>query len=272
MDKNEVKFISADEIKTIQLDVLQAIDTFCTQHNLIYSLACGTLLGAVRHKGYIPWDDDIDIYLLRRDYNQLVLSFPEKFHDFYELISLERNENWDRPYAKAFDNRTIFQEDANNSVTIGINIDIYPIDDVPDEEDDWLKYDRFRRLLQRMSEVKMIRLSRNRSVLKNLTIFALKIPLLWLSRRRFALFLDKFIQKHNEKGYDSVFECAQGLLQKNKFSKSLFNSVVRMPFEDRTFFGFEDYDSYLSNGYGNYMQLPPEEKRVTHHAFTAYWK
>ena len=271
MDK-EIKYISIEELKTIQLDILEAIDLFCSQHNIVYSMACGTLLGAVRHKGYIPWDDDIDIYLLREDYNKLISFFPDRFQDVYELISLERNEKWDRPYAKAFDSRTVFQENADNSVTIGVNIDVYPIDDVPDDEIEWSKYDRFRRVLQKLYEVKWIRLSRKRGVFKNLVLLIMKLPLLVVSRRRFALILDNYCQKHNGKGYDSVFECVQGLLQKHRFSKSLFMSVVRIPFENRSFLGFKDYDIYLRNGYGDYMQLPPVEKRVAHHAFKAYWE
>lgn len=271
MDK-EINYISIEELKVLQMDVLQAIDQFCQEHSIVYSMACGTLLGAVRHKGYIPWDDDIDIYLLREDYNKLIKSFPKCYQGNYELISLERDEKWDHPYAKAFDNRTIFKENANTSTLIGVNIDIYPIDDVPDDEKEWIKYNKRRRIYQRLNEVKFIRLSRSRSFMKNMILALLKILLCWLSKRQFAMFLNKYAQKYNHKDYSSAFECVQGLLQKHKFSKSLFDSVVKLPFEDRMFLGFKDYDAYLSNGYGNYMQLPPEEKRITHHNFEAWWK
>lgn len=268
----KVRNINVEELKEIQLNVLQAIGTFCSEHAIVYSMACGTLLGAVRHKGYIPWDDDIDIYLLRKDYNKLMSLFPQQYQGRYELISLERDEKWDRPYAKAYDNRTVLQENANNSVIIGVNIDIYPIDDVPDEETTWLRYDKKRRFLQKMDSVKRIRMSSRRSVSKNATLMAMKIPVCWMTRRRFAILLSNYAQKYNGKGYQSVFECVQGLLQKHKFDKSLFNSVTKMPFEDRLFFGFSDYDTYLGNAYGDYMQLPPEEKQIAHHDFNAWWK
>ena len=120
--------------------------------------------------------------------------------------------------------------------------------------------------------MKSIRISSRRGILKNATLLAMKLPLCFLTRRHTALFLSWYSQKNNGKGYTSVFECVQGMLQKHKFNKTLFSSVVKMPFEDRCFMGFADYDSYLRNAYGYYMQLPPEEKRISHHDFAAYWK
>jgi lipopolysaccharide cholinephosphotransferase len=264
--------MSGEEIKSVQLDILQAIDSFCRNNGIRYSMACGTLLGAVRHKGYIPWDDDIDIYLLREDYNKLLASFPSVYGGHYELVSLERNSRWDKPFAKAFDNRTIFVENAVNSVEIGVNIDVYPIDDVPDDESRWKKYDKKRRFFQKAYSVKSIKLNPKRSVSKNILLLLMKFPTVFVSKRLFAKFLSRLAQKHNGRGYDSVFECVQGMLQKNKFKKTLFNDLCEYSFENYYFMGFKNYDEYLRNGYGNYRELPPEEKRVTHHDFVAWWK
>lgn len=269
MDK-EVRQIGAEELKTIQLDVLQAIDKFCADNGIVYSLACGTMLGAVRHKGYIPWDDDIDIYLLREDYIRLIKLFPKTYLERYELVSLERDAQWTRAYAKAFDNRTRIIENSTDNIQIGVNIDVYPIDDVPDDEIQWRKYDRRRRFFQRIDVVKSIRISSRRGVLKNAALLVMKLPFCFLSRKHTARFLSWYSQRNNGKGYSSVFESVQGMLQKHKFSKGLFSSMVKMPFEDRTFMAFSDYDAYLRNAYGDYMQLPPEDKRVSHHFFEAF--
>ena len=272
MSKEEIGHISGDDLKVIQLNILQAVDSFCIENGICYSMACGTLLGAVRHRGYIPWDDDIDIYLLRKDYDRLVNLFPERYLGCYEMMSLERNMEWDFPYAKAFDNRTVLLENSKSSITIGVNIDIYPIDDVPNDERQWKRYNRIRRFFQKLNSVKRIRLSRERSLIKNIVLSVVKLPLCIISRRHFSLFLSLFAQKFNNKGYSYAFECVQGLLQKNRFKKELFESIVRMPFEDRMFYGFKEYDAYLNNAYGDYTQLPPIEKQVSHHAFMAWWK
>lgn len=259
--------IGINELKELQVGVLEAIHSFCVENNITYSIACGTALGAIRHKGYIPWDDDIDIYLLRNDYNRLVVEFPELYANHIRLMSLERNTSWDRPYAKAYDDRTILLE---NKKVLGVNIDIYPIDDVPDDDCEWRKYNMKRRFWQRYYGYT--------GVLSGITwykTFALRcihFTTLFYPRKKMARYLNKLAQLNNNKGYSRVFECAQGMLQRHPFKKALFDNVVEVVFENKRFMVFYDADSYLTNAYGDYMQLPPEEKRVTHHSYKAYWK
>ena len=265
------KEIDLEELKVLQMDVLQAIDDFCEDNSIRYSLACGTLLGAVRHKGYIPWDDDIDIYVPREDYNRLLSVFPETYKERYKLISLERNAQWTHPYAKAYDNNTLLEENARNEEIIGVNIDIFPVDEVP-AGNDWLVYNKKRRRLLYLFSLKFVRLSRHRSISKNCLILLFRLLTFFYSTRKWAERIDGLAQENNGKGYDHLFECCQGLLQKQPFAKSLFDSLVYIPFENRQFKAFADSDIYLRNGFGDYMQLPPIEKRISHHDFKAYWK
>lgn len=265
-----MKEIKLEELKVIQLDVLQAIHDFCQNNEIIYSLACGTALGAVRHKGYIPWDDDIDIYLLRDDYNKLLQSYPKGGR--YQLISMERNGEWDRPYAKAYDSSTVFDENYYCSVKIGVGIDVYPVDYVPEDFDEWKRFDNRRRRWQKYLIMKQIRFNKERPASKNFFILLAKTMLLPFSRRTISKFIDSRIKVYNSIGGQWVFESAQGMIQKNRFNKKVFEQTIPVEFEDRKFMLFKDYDEYLKNGYGDYMKLPPVEKRVAHHSYKAYWK
>lgn len=265
-----MKEIGIDELKVIQLDVLQAIHAYCQRNGIIYSLACGTALGAVRHKGYIPWDDDIDIYLLREDYNKLIKNYPKEGR--YQVISMERNEKWDKPFAKAYDSSTVFYEKYNCSVMIGVGIDVYPVDYVPEDFDEWKRFDNRRRRWQKYLIMKQIKFNKERSASKNLFILLAKALLLPFSRRSISEFIDKRIKVYNSMGGQWVFESAQGMIQKNRFNKQVFEHTFPVDFEDRKFMLFKDYDEYLKNGYGDYMKLPPVEKQVAHHSYKAYWK
>ena len=263
--------IFLQELKVVQMDVLSAIDEYCQQHNIRYSMACGTLLGAVRHKGYIPWDDDIDIYIPRDDYKRLLDEFPITYKERYKIASLERDPQWELPYAKAYDANTLLVEDADCKETIGINIDIFPVDDVPNGPE-FQKYNKRRRLEQTLFALKSVRRSKTRSYAKNMIILLVRFVTFFYTKRRWAKRLDKLAQKYNNKGYDSCFECCLGMLQRRPFPKQLFSNFIELSFEGRKYKSFKDYDVYLRNGYGDYMKLPPEEKRVSNHGFKGYWK
>lgn len=267
-----MKEISLEELKVIQMDVLTAIDKFCTENGITYSLAGGTLLGAIRHKGYIPWDDDIDIYLYRDDYNKLINTFPEVYEGRYKIASLERDKEWVRPYANAYDDMTICEENNNEKKVIGVKIDIFPIDSVPDDETEWRKYDKRRRKLQFMLNRYFLKCSKKRTLWMNTKIVVYHLFMFFLPVRKFAEYLDKLSKIYNDKNTHYVFSNSQGLFVKKRFLKKVFENVVDLPFEDRTFKGFADYDEYLRNAYGDYMKYPPVEKRVSSHSFKAFWK
>lgn len=262
--------IELQELKRIQLEVLDVIHGFCVEHNIHYSLGCGTMLGAVRHKGYIPWDDDIDIYLLRSEYNRLLKIFPTSI-DNVQVDSIERNPSWDKAYAKAYDDRTVCIEDSNCKV-VGVGIDIFPIDYVPSNDIQWKRYNKRRRIIKIISDLKPMKFANNMPLLKKMLLAVGKILLLPIPQRLLISWLNSYAQKFNKTEHEYVFESCQGLLLKNKFKASVFDQYIDVPFEDRNYKIIAGYDEYLRCAYGDYMQLPPENKRVSHHSFKAYWK
>lgn len=267
-----MKLIGLDEQKVLQMDVLSAIDRFCQENGIRYSLGCGSMLGCARHQGYIPWDDDIDIYMLRDDYNKLVKTFPELYESRYRFVTMERNPKWNRAYGKAFNADTIIKEVSTETFELGVNIDVFPIDNVPDDESKWLSYNKKRKFLQRIYEMKVTSFRRGRFLGKNLFLAVCKMLLFPFSSRFLAKRIQRMAVRYNSQQTECVFECCQGLFQKRPFHRTLFDNLTYQVFEDRKFMAFTDYDGYLSNGFGDWRKLPPKEKQVSHHAFKAWWK
>lgn len=264
-------------MKVLQMDIMSAVHRFCEENNLRYSLACGSLLGAARHKGYIPWDDDIDIYLLREDYDKMISIFPDLLDGRYKFCTLERDPKWGIPFGKVCDTHTLLVESEDALYEMGVNIDVFPIDKVPEDEKTWAKYDKFRRKCfywysLRAGNPKTFNFNNGKNFIRNAMATVGKLVM-----KRFSVhFATKCFQKIAKK-YDGinstrVFECCQGIFQKHPFPRTLFDNRILMPFEDREYMCFADYDTYLTNGFGNWRQLPPIDKQVTHHCFKAWWK
>ena len=266
------KAISLEESKVIQMDILSAVDKFCAENGITYSMACGTMLGAVRHKGFIPWDDDIDIYMLRDEYDRFIASFPLDYEGKFRVICRQNDDNWESPFAKIYDSRTVSVDEIADVRSIGINMDLFPIDDVPDDEAEWLSYRQAQIALRKKISAKIAKLSSCRSFFNKIKMLAKKSLLLGTSSRRLNDRRDAWARINDGKGYSRVFECSCGMYCKNPFPKSLFDDIVYWPFEDRMYKGFKDADTYLTATYGSYMELPPVEKRVSHHSTHDYWK
>jgi len=269
-----MKEIKLEELKKLQCEVMQVFHDFCHKNNLKYTLACGSLLGAIRHNGYIPWDDDMDVYMQRDDYNKLIHVFPTTYESCYKLISYERSDEWCRPYAKFYDDRTVCEElKSSREKQIGINIDIFPIDSVPDDENEWLRFNKIRRLLIYAQSSKFVAPRRDhRSFWKNAGLLFLKILLSPFSHKQLLRIVDRYIQQYNEKDTGRFFETSCGIAQKKPFLKEDFERTIPHIFEGYMFDIMEGYHECLSAGFGDYMKLPPEENRRSTHYFVAYWK
>ena len=268
------KIESNEEIKKIQMDILLVFHQFCMENNIKYSLAAGSLIGAVRHHGFIPWDDDIDIYLMRDDYKRMVSLFPPTYQKHYNFVTNERDEKWHRAYGKLYDNRTLeFEATRDPYKEQGLGIDIFPVDDVPDDIDAWLRFEKKRRLLRDMLTMKTMIYSDKRSFVKNAFMIVSRLVLSPLSYSFLSRLIDKHAQLHNGKGYMHVYENCPGVYNsKHPWLKCDFDEVIDANFEGCTVKIMKGYDDYLTTVYGDYMHLPPMEKRISHHVFEAYWK
>lgn len=269
-----MKKIDLEELKSIQLDVMQVFHDFCVANDIKYSLGGGSLLGAIRHNGYIPWDDDIDVYMLRTEYNKFLELFPDLYQGIYKVASFERDKSWNRAYGKLYDTRNVLKEQkTSNEKHLGVNLDLFPIDFVPSDEKKWQSYNKKRRFLLSLFYSKLTTLRGDRSLSKNLGILALKCITFFVPIRLLGKLINRYAQRYNGKEKEYVFTTAEGWRVKKPYHASVYDTYYLHQFEDKEFYIMAGYDEALRCLYGNdYMQLPPENKRITHYYVDAYWK
>jgi lipopolysaccharide cholinephosphotransferase len=126
------KITDIKELREIQMGILDDVHRFCEEQGLRYSLSSGTLIGAVRHQGYIPWDDDIDIYMLRSDYERFLKSYHDQ-NGHYRVLNPKKEDHYYYTFAKVVDQRTKMVEKETEGYEIGVYIDVFPVDYVPDD-------------------------------------------------------------------------------------------------------------------------------------------
>ena len=184
MKRTSINEISKAECKEIMLSILDEIDLFCKENNLTYFLIGGSLLGAIRHKGFIPWDDDIDIGLPRKDYEKLI----KKFSSFSGYIIVEDYRSRDHyiwANAKAIDKRTILTEVKDKKVVSGVFVDIFPFDGIPGNHEDAVKQVKKTKIWKDLLTLKYLSVSKNRTLAKNIVVLLGKI--LYLIPDRFMI-------------------------------------------------------------------------------------
>ena len=263
--------ISLNEKKTIMLEILEEIDQFCRGNHLTYFLVGGTLLGAIRHKGYIPWDDDIDIGLPRDDYNKLIHSFSSSSGNV-RIINVDNYDHYRWPNAKAIDTRTKLIEMGDEKSAIGVFIDVFPFDGVEGN------YETVKKQVLRSSKwkyilaLKRLKFDPQRAITKNLLIYIGRvfkmIPDYYLIKRINSI--EKRSKPFSKCTYICNFNGAWGIREITKAYN--FVETIDAEFEGRTYKIPNGYDDYLKTVYGDYLKLPPVEKQITHHNSVAYWR
>lgn len=258
------------ELRSVQIGVLDCIADVCRRHAINYSLSSGTLIGALRHKGYIPWDDDIDLYMLRSDYERFVAVFNREQREQgspYELLTPETaGDRYLYTYGKVTDTRTMMVEDEATEFPIGVYVDIFPLDYAHEDEDRRRRQFRWRDLLNKIRCCKKLSTCCLRSRLAYLCYRYLPLPLAaveWLQRRKVFLRRPTSLVC-NLHTTDVVYTSA--------FPVEAMQTFTTAEFEGKQYQIMGGYDTYLRRTYKfHYMTLPPEDQRVHHH-FKAWWK
>lgn len=283
-----MKEILMEEQKQLALEILKSIAEFCDKHALRYYLAYGTMLGAVRHKGFIPWDDDIDIMMPRDDYNKFLNNY-NGYNDIYRVCSIEKDDSYPYTMAKVFDQRTKLKDFTlwKQYPYAGVFVDIFPIDGLPsktDEQEKLFNHQQFLNLLVHGSCMKYT-FSLHYADSKDSCI---KIKALSRTILKFAaitlmhpLSTKKLVNKINKEACKYSFEtstnvsvlidCASGN-KREILPKEIFKNPRLYQFEQYQFKGVSNYDFYLTHLFHNYMEMPPEDRRLPHHNFQVYWR
>ena len=260
--------VSLPELRAIQLEILDDVDHFCKECGLHYSLGGGTLLGAVRHKGYIPWDDDIDINMPRPDYEVFVRTF---LSDKNEVIDLRHHPACREICLKVVRKGTRMVDVEFGRCLWGINIDVFPIDGCP--EDAHALCDEIALLRDKIAIIcpyyKTIPMPRKIEWFFKHCVKRLRNPfipsVLSVKDKLHGLAAENKIGNSQKAG-----GILGGYGAKEVMSADVFSDYVKLEFEGKLYPAIAGYDVYLSSIYGNYMELPPVEKRVSHHLYDAY--
>lgn len=255
-------------IKNIELQMLRAFVEICECLNVKYYLLGGTALGAVRHHGFIPWDDDIDVGLLRKDYELFISKAQSFLPDYYFLQNIYSDPECMINFSKIRDSRTTFIETStkNKKMNHGVYIDIFPLDYYPDNEDDRKKIKKKKRLISRRlyKEYTMpdeIKSGRTREKVKKLISVLLSIK---YHHPIDALLENERLNTAFNKGKNLINYCgAWG--EKEIIPEDWFGEGVKVEFEGLQLLIPKSYDKYLARIYGDYMKLPPIDKRQSHH-------
>lgn len=261
------KIETLEELKEIQLEILNYVATFCDKKKIVYWLNFGTLLGAVRHKGFIPWDDDIDLGMTRENYDKFIKSFEDK-NGRYSFHCVENDQSYCYQMGKVFDNNTILYEpDKKNGYKISVYIDIFVHDPVPEDAKSLSKlYDK-RDLYAHIRTLQKAR-KHNGILLRRLCVHGIGKILSLIPSRLLAV---NIAQLGREYRYLNT-RCYGNLIGDSRLNvrRELMDHVIKMEFEGNLYNVPVGYKEILTQLYGDYMKLPPVEKRVRLHSFEAY--
>lgn len=264
-----MKRISIEEYKTIVLSILVKIDKVCRENKLTYQLAFGTLLGCIRHGGFIPWDDDIDIIMPREDYNKLQ-DIITKENLGLNFISIDNCENTIYPYGKVCDTSTILIEKNFKRVPgYGAFVDVFPLDYLPEDNKKYRRYRKKARIMLKLiTHSARTGFEKSTSLRTNFMRFCVFALSRVLSTKKLILSLEKMTKSYKRTKYLGLPCCVSEF----RIEKEKIYDTKSGLFEGYEFQIPQDADFFLKLMFGDYMRLPPEDERVNKHQLNCYLK
>lgn len=269
------KQLTMTEIQSVSLEILKNVADFCDEYGIKYFLAYGTLIGAIRHNDYIPWDDDVDIMMERPDYDRFLKLFKEKNETTYlELFTYKDRTNYPYLITRVSDSRYNIDVENEKPCGLGIFIDIYPIDGVGHTEEEAVqtlkKTTRYPSLIFQATR-QHFTFGLTKGVVRKI----MKIPAFGyahiMGADYFIKKLEAIVSKYNYDDYEYV-ACSMWATRIKIYPKEWFKDLIKHKFGKYEFWIPKHYDEVLRTSYGDYMQLPPEKDRIYQHLYKAYKK
>lgn len=259
-----------NELQEKLVSMLDWFHNFCCDKEVGYFVLGGTAIGAVRHRGFIPWDDDIDVGLFREDYDRLI-SMSEEINKSgrYRIEHYHNRLDHIYPYAKLYDLNTTLVENTKYKQKKGIYIDIFPLDNI--EGNSFKESERrFKKINMKVMFLctRVCALRKGRNLFKNASILISRlIPDVILPLNKLIKRLDKNFVTWADDDCTYVANFAGNWHEKEIMKKEWYGTPKLYDFENIKVYGPENIDAYLKRQYGNYMKLPPKEKQITHHDY-----
>lgn len=253
------------------LNMLEWFHEYCIANNIRYYAAGGTAIGALRHNGFIPWDDDIDLVVPRKDYNRLISGFNKQIDHYILESPYSGNNDYLYSYAKLYDTNTTLTEKTRYPCRRGVYIDVFPLDGIGMTEQEALaafhQVDKKNMFL--MTRTCVIR--KDRSWYKNAAIIVSRlIPSFIVNNKKLSIDVDKLANSVDNVDSEYVANLMGAYRNKEIVKREFFGKPTLYKFENIEIFCPEKYDEYLTQIYGSWKELPPEEKRYTKHDFLEF--
>lgn len=272
IEEKALKKLTLEEIKAMLLEMLDDIAEVCKENNLRFFLSGGTLLGAVRHQGFIPWDDDIDLHMPRPDYEKFIEIYKSQSRK-YKLYAPIFDEKYRYPFTKLINPKTLLiEKEANCGVDMGVFVDIFPLDGMGDS------IESAKKVMQKIKWPIYLNLGlsvkkhrKNVSLLKNILVSGcFVLAVLSGGNNKIVRKIDKIAKTYSFENSKYAGEFVDEIGDRRINERKFYDETVYLDFEGRKCPAPFKYHEILTNFYGDYMKLPPVEKRVLVHNYDAF--